>query len=61
MRRVSRGFLRAGALVIVLTVVAANGAFAASRDGGDDGWLARFHRFAYLLVTTLDRLGSPPG
>lgn len=62
MRSVSTRFLRIAVFVTVLTAIGANGAFAGPRDGRDDGWLARFHRLAHLIVATIsDQLGSPPG
>ena len=61
MRSVSKRVLRLGAAAVLVSLVSANAAFATpiDRDGG--GWLARFHRFTHLIVTTLDELGIPPG
>jgi hypothetical protein len=62
MRGVSKRFTRTAAIVALLMVVCANGAFADPLSRNGEGWLARFHRFAHFIVTTLsDQLGGPPG
>ncbi|HEV8435400.1 MAG TPA: hypothetical protein VGR95_18470 [Thermoanaerobaculia bacterium] len=61
MRGVSRRILRGAAALVLLSALTTSGAFAAPRDGGEDGWRARFHRFARFIVTIADELGMPPG
>lgn len=61
MRGVSKGFLRAAALLSLLTVLMAQGAVAADRDA-DRGWRDRLERAKRLIVTVFSsRLGIPPG
>jgi hypothetical protein len=61
MRGISRRILRGAGALVLLTALTTNVALAAPRDGREDGWLARFHRFARLIVTIADELGMPPG
>ena len=60
MRGVSKGFRRAAALLAVLTVLVAQGAVAADRDGGRD-MRDRFERAKRFVIVMLGRLGFPPG
>lgn len=60
MRGVSKGFLRAAALLALLTVLVAQGAVAADRDA-DRGWRDRIERAKQFVVTVFSRIGFPPG
>lgn len=60
MRGVSKGFRRTAALLALLTVLVAQGAVAADRDG-DRGLRDRFERAKQFVVTIFARLGLPPG
>lgn len=60
MRDVSKRFRRAAALLSLLTILVAQGAAAADRDGGRNlrDWFERAKR---LVVTISARLSIPPG
>ena len=60
MRGVSNRFRRGAALLALLTVLVAQGAVAAERDG-DRGLRERFERAKRFVVTVFSRLGLPPG
>lgn len=60
MRGVFKGFRRGAALLALLTVLVAQGAVAAERDG-DRGLRERFERAKRFLVTVFARISLPPG
>lgn len=60
MRGMSKGFRRTAALLALLTVLVAQGAAAADRDG-DRGLRDRFERAKRFVVTVFARLSIPPG
>ena len=60
MRGVSKGFRGAVALLALLTVLVAQGALAADRDGGRD-MHDRFERAKRFVIIVLGRFGWPPG
>ena len=60
MRGVSKGFRRTAALLALLTVLVAQGAAAADRDGGRD-MRERFERAKRFVIIVLGRFSLPPG
>lgn len=68
MRSVSKRIRRTGAILVLFTILTAQGALAAPRgDDGSSGWRASFERVKQVIVKMLDavtdasRLGGPPG
>lgn len=60
MRGVSKQVRRATALLALLTILVAQGAIAADRDG-NRGMRDRFERAKRFVITVLGRLSIPPG
>jgi len=60
MRKVSKRFRRAAALLALLTVFVTQGAMAAGRDS-DRGWRDRIERAKRFVMTVCARFGWPPG
>lgn len=62
MRGVIRRTGRAAALLALLTLVVAQGAVAADRDGGRDRtFIEQLKRAKHWIVTVFDQIGLPPG
>ena len=60
MRSASKRFRRAAALLVLLTVLVAQGAAAADRDGGRN-MRERFERAKRFVIIVLGRVSIPPG
>lgn len=60
MRGVSKRYRQAAALLALLTVLVAQGALAADRDGSR-GIRDRFERAKRFVITVLGRFSIPPG
>lgn len=57
---VSKRFRRTAALLALLTILVAQGAMAADRDGGRD-MRERFERAKRFVIIVLGRFSIPPG
>jgi hypothetical protein len=60
MEGVSKRYRRAAALLVLLTVLVAQGALAADREGSR-GMRDRFERAKRYVITVLSRFSIPPG
>lgn len=61
MQRVSRGFGRLAAVLVVSSILVTQGAYASARQDDRTALLGRFARAKQIVIRILSEIGFPPG